>query len=107
MGFGERATLVLARFLFWYPGPLTTLLALLLLVRRVRRAVHDWAFMALANAASSGTVSVVPSDGGGVFRSGPGAAQDPLSAGPSGPLKRAEGRVIEQATDDKQLPTDN
>ncbi|MGD0090667.1 MAG: FxsA family protein [Planctomycetota bacterium] len=95
VGFGELVMLTVARLLFWYPGPLTTLLGLLLLIRGVRRGLHSWFFMKLVKAATGGAVSVAANNGGVVFRSGPGAAQDAGSTGPIGPLKRAEGRVLE------------
>lgn len=104
VGLGERVMLMVARLLFWYPGPLTTLLGLLLLVRRARRGFHKWVFMAIGEAARKGAVSVAASSDGVVFTSGPGAAHGPVSGKPIGPLKRAEGRVIDPAGD---LPEPN
>ena len=95
VGFGERAMLVAAKLLFWYPGPLTTLLGLLLLIRGVRRGLHDWVFRAIGKAALKGSVSAAAVPGGVVFTSRTGA----VGAEPIGPLKRAEGRVLDPAGD--------
>jgi len=98
-GFGAVATLFVTHLLFWYPGPLTTLLGLLILFGPVRRGIHRWIFGRVEEAARRGAVSVAASSGGVVFTSGLGAGHGPLGQEPFGPLKRAEGRVIDPAGD--------
>ena len=96
---GHRILLTAARILFWYPGPVSTLLALLLLVPGVRRVLQTWAAKGLLKAVQSGSVSVFPGGQGVVFTSVSGGL-----GGATGPLKRAEGTVVDSSTDVRALP---
>lgn len=100
---GEGLLLTAAGFLFLYPGPLSTLLGLLLLVPGLRRLIQGWARDKFKNAVSAGSVTVMPM-GGAVFTSAVGPGGDPV--GPTPPLKRAEGQVIDEPAmdDQRQLP---
>lgn len=102
---GEELMLTAAFFLFLYPGPLTTLAALLLLLPPVRRWLQGWAVGRLKKAASSGGVTVLGGMNGFVMSSSTGfppgfQPMSPGSGGPVGPLKQADGRVV----DDSPLP---
>ncbi|MCY3023091.1 MAG: FxsA family protein, partial [Planctomycetota bacterium] len=96
--FGHHMLLVAAMFLFWYPGPLSTLLALLLLIPGVRRLLQQWAFSRLQKAVRTGNLRVSPGMNGVVFTSTPGGA-GASPAGPTEPLKRAEGTVVDSAAE--------
>jgi UPF0716 family protein affecting phage T7 exclusion len=99
---GDEILLTAAAFLFAFPGPLTTLLALLLLIPAVRRWVQGRVLNRFKQAVASGGMTVM--GGGNSFVvssvSGFNPGFGPVSAGPSGPLKQAEGRVV----DDTSLP---
>lgn len=82
-----------ARLLVLYPGPLTSSAGLLLLIgplrRRLVRRVADRLFRGVTGAAPG----AVPGLGSFVFHFGTGAR--PAAHPPTGGLKRAEGRVVE------------
>ena len=100
---GDSLMLTAAYFLFIYPGPLTTLAGLLLLIPTVRRWAQRLALSRLKNA---GNMTVLGGMDGFVMSSGAGfppgfGPMGPISgnsAGPVGPLKQAEGRVIDDAS---------
>jgi|GEM_PF-4437826 len=85
---GDEILFVAARFLFLYPGPLSTLLALALLFQSVRRMLQRWAMRRIESAITSGNVQVF---------GGPGMNPNMPSAQPVNMdnLKRADGRTIE------------
>lgn len=92
---GHRMLLVAAKMLFWYPGPLSTLLGLLLLIPGVRRVVQGWALGKLQNAVRKGSMSVVPDVQGVVFTSMSGTAGGPAATSAPDTLKPATGKVID------------
>jgi len=98
---GDQFLFMVAFFLFIYPGPLTTLIALLMLIPAVRRLLQAWAMRKMAHSMASGNMSMMSRDGGVMFSSGfgapPAAPGNPPFRGPlsSGGLKRADGRVVE------------
>lgn len=92
---GEQMLLVSARLLFWYPGPLSTVLGVLLLIPGARRLMQRWALRRLQKAVSSGAVAVASHAQGVVFTSAPGVARGDADVAPAGPLKRAAGRVVD------------
>ncbi|HYG73555.1 MAG TPA: FxsA family protein [Planctomycetota bacterium] len=104
---GDELLFTASMFLFFYPGPLTTLAALLLLVPAVRRMLQAWAFRRLTRAVTGGSVSMMSNMGGVVFTSAQGIP--PVTGFPeatAGGLKRTEGRIVDGPTShsDPALP---
>ncbi len=98
---GGHLLLAAASFLFAYPGPVSTVLALLLLIPGVRRAVQA----RFAGAFLSSSASAIPG-GGVIFSNMPGAPGQPADFGlPGGPgnLKPAQGRVVDTDSDQARL----
>ena len=103
---GDSLMLTAAFFLFVYPGPLTTIAALLLLIPKVRRWFQRVVLGSLKNSVSSGGLTVLGGMDGFVMSSSAGFPPgfQPMSpgssgpGGPIGPLKQAEGRVIDDAS---------
>jgi UPF0716 family protein affecting phage T7 exclusion len=92
---GHRMLLVGARLLFWYPGPLSTLGGLLLLIPGVRRVLQAWALSRLHNAVRAGSMSVVSDVHGVVFTSPSGVQPGPAGVDAPGGLKPANAKVID------------
>lgn len=100
-----------ARLLLWYPGPLTSVLGLILMTRFAQKKVASYALgkvMSQANSGQAGPFQYQTSSW--VYMSsagGPSVSPGPIG-GPSGPairgdgLKKTEGRVIEDG-ETKQL----
>jgi UPF0716 family protein affecting phage T7 exclusion len=98
---GDALMLTAANFMFLYPGPISTLMGLFLLIPAARRWVQGWAMGRIKKAVSSGGMTVVGGMDGFVMSSGSGFPPgfNPMSPGSgmgsAGPLKRAEGRVVD------------
>jgi UPF0716 family protein affecting phage T7 exclusion len=78
-----------ARLLLLYPGPLTSILGLLLMIGPVRRRL----VLLVANRLLGSVTGMTPGLGGFVFHFGRG--NQPAVHPPAGELRRAEGRVVE------------
>ncbi len=99
---GDEFLFLAARMLFLYPGPLSTFGGLLLLIPGFRRLLQLWALRRLHRAIANGRMAMSASPfGGGVVVSG-GSPPFDAGAASSGPLKQAEGTVIDD--DAPQLP---
>jgi UPF0716 family protein affecting phage T7 exclusion len=96
---GDRLLFGVASFLFCYPGPITTLLGLPLLVPGIRRWLQQLAVRRLQQAAATGSVAVFSSQGGVVMNTPDDVPGSVPGAIAGGPLKQAEGRVIEGDTE--------
>jgi len=94
-----------ARLLLWYPGPLTSVMGLILMTRFAQRRVAKYALGKIANPMNANSqVGPFSAQSSWVYVSnagGPAVSTGP-SVRPDG-LKRTEGRVIED-DDQKQLP---
>jgi UPF0716 family protein affecting phage T7 exclusion len=83
----------------WYPGPITSVIGLLLMMPPVRRLLARYFVNRVKKGLASGNISMVSSIGGTVVTN-IGGMQTIQPIDPGG-LKRAEGSVVEDA---KQLP---
>jgi hypothetical protein len=88
----------IARLLLWYPGPVSKLLAVLLLLPPVRRLLMRWALIKVKDAVDTGAVSYTGYYSSGGVPSGRGS-RAPFAG--DGSLKQADGRVIH---DQPELP---
>ena len=96
-GMGDQVLLTAAGFMFVYPGPISTILACVLLIPFARKLIQAWAMKRIMKAVAGGNLTVVPIGGGfGSMNS----VDEFQSQQPGGPLKRAEGTVI----DDQNQP---
>jgi UPF0716 family protein affecting phage T7 exclusion len=94
-GLGDQVLLTAAVFMFAYPGPISTVLAILLLIPIVRRLIQAWTVKRIMKAVAGGNLTVMPMGGGAVYSSMSNSAEEFQPEGPMGPLKRAEGTVID------------
>ncbi|HEY3323258.1 MAG TPA: FxsA family protein [Planctomycetota bacterium] len=99
----DQVLLTFGYFLFLYPGPLTTLIGLLLLIPAARRMLT--ARFTRSMAKSGGGASMFPGGNGVVFTAMSGAPNFG-GAVPSGGLKQAQGREVDPSdpAESPQLP---
>jgi UPF0716 family protein affecting phage T7 exclusion len=94
-GLGDQVLLTASVFMFAYPGPISTVLATLLLIPFARRLIQAWTVKRIMKAVAGGNLSVMPIGSGAIYSTMNANVEGFRTEQSTGSLKRAEGTVID------------